>query len=333
MEMAGKTSPGAVAPRIWNYLKYRGLARRAVSPLRRYTPQIGCLLLTSRCNLNCGYCNAAKILREGRDDGRASEATLEKVKRIFANPLFANCLLADLAGGEPLLVKELDSIIAYFSEHGYITNTSTNGLILVDHIADLKRAGISRINVSVYEANRAVLERDLAKINRVFPVHASFVLLRSDVEKRSEKLLETVRFIREAGCCSLRFFMYRPMGLEPRPEEILTEDHPGFLEFRRRTEALFPGYCFWPKGVHLRGRKKLCPQLWQRTGCDMTGNIIICCGIDTVLEGPNSNLFENKPDVIFNHPTIVAMREKLLDPHSEPPEVCRTCNLLEEPGW
>jgi hypothetical protein len=59
----------------------------------------------------------------------------------------------------------------------------------------------------------------------------------------------------------------------------------------------------------------------------------ICCGTDRVLSGRNANLFDAPPDVVFNHPTLVGMRRQLLAPGVEPPEVCRTCNLLGEPGW
>jgi MoaA/NifB/PqqE/SkfB family radical SAM enzyme len=333
LEMLKKMRSLQAAPKVWNYAKYRCLPRKAVTSSRRYTPQIASLLLTARCNLNCGYCNAAKILREGNGDWRENEATLEKVQLIFANPLFANCLLVDLLGGEPLLINDLERIVAYLAKRGHLTNTSSNGLLLADRITDLKRAGISRINISLYDANRSVMERDLAKINQIFPVHTSFVLLRSMVEQQPDKIIEIARFVRDAGCLSLRFFMYRPMGDNPQPEEILVDTDPAYLEFRRRMDDVLPNFCIWPPTVKKEAMKKLCPQLWQRVTCDMSGKLIICCGIDTKLQGPNSNLFDNKPDVVFNHPTLVHMRKQLMDPKCDPPEVCKTCNLLEEPGW
>jgi len=304
-----------------------------VTSVRRYAPQIASLLLTLRCNLNCGYCNAAKIIQEGRGRGPEDDATLDRVKRIFENPLFAKCLLVDLLGGEPFLVKDLDRIVAYLAGRGHIINTSTNGLLLVQRVVDLKQAGISRINVSLYDANRSVLERDLAKVNKIFPVHMSMVLLRSEIENHPEKLLDTARFVHDVGCRSLRFWIYRPMGTNPRPEEIISDAHPAYIEFHRKVDEALPGFCFWPPAVQTGRVKKLCPQLWQRVGCDMAGNMAICCGTDIMLPGPNSNLFDGEPDKIFNHPLLIKMREQLLDPECPPPEVCRGCNLLGEPGW
>lgn len=320
-------------PKIWNYIKYRLLARKAIISVRRYTPQIGSLSLTTRCNLNCGYCNSAKIRQEGKVNWQESEATLEKVKRILANPFFTNCLFFELGGGEPLLVEELDKIVAYLAEHGHITNVITNGLLLNNRITELKHAGVSRISISLYDENLSVMENTLEKVNKIFPVHASIVLLRSLIEKKPDKLLDMVRFANNAGCISMRFFIYRPMGINPQPEEIISNTNLAYIEFRRKIEDAFPGFCFWPEIVNTDTVKKLCPHLWQRVGCDMLGNIIICCGIDSTLKGPNSNLFENEPEVIFNHPTLVAMREQLMDPRCAPPHACKICNLLGDPGW
>ncbi|MBI4650515.1 radical SAM protein [Candidatus Desantisbacteria bacterium] len=319
--------------KAWNYLKYRSMQRKAVMSLKRYTPQIACLCVTMRCNLKCGYCAAAKILQKEKDKWRESEATLPKVRQIFTNPLFSNCLLVDLQGGEPLLVNDFDRIVSYLAKRGHIINTSTNGLLLADRITDLKRAGISRINVSLYDANRPVIERDLAKINQIFPVHMSFVLLRSQVEKEQEELIKIARFIHDAGCRSLRFWLYRPMGIDPQPKEIISDNLPSYIEFRRRMEEVLPNFCLWPVTIQTGKVKKLCPQLWQRVTCDISGNMVICCGIDKTLEGPCSNLFDSESEKLINHPTLVKMREQLLDPLSDPPEACKTCNLLGESGW
>jgi MoaA/NifB/PqqE/SkfB family radical SAM enzyme len=321
------------APKIWNYIKYRSMAREPFMSSKRYTPQIGTLSLTVRCNLNCGYCNAAKIRQEGKINLQESEATLEKVKCILANPFFTNCLFFDLGGGEPLLVEDLDKIVAYMGTNGHITNVITNGLLLNDRIADLKNAGISRISISLYDENLSVMQNSLEKINKVFPTHASIVLLRSAIEKNPDKLLDMVRLTHNTGCVSMRFFMYRPMGINPQLEEIISDTNPAYIEFHRKLENTFPGFCLWPEIVKTGKVKKLCPQLWQRVGCDMLGNIIICCGIDNTLKGKNSNLFENKPEIIFNHPALVAMRRQLMAPNCEPPHACKNCNLLGNPGW
>ncbi|MBF0614206.1 MAG: radical SAM protein [Magnetococcales bacterium] len=333
VEMARKLSPLKATPKVWNYLKYKTLRKQPEMLLSRYTPQIAHYFVTKRCNMDCDYCASGKYMKEGIRGWKESEATLEKTKRIFANPLFANCLLVDLVGGEPMLVEDFDRIVAFLSDRGHMTNVATNGIKLAERIADLKQAGISRINVSYYDQNRPILERNLPVINGIFPVHMSFVMLRSVVEQKPEHILEVARFTKSAGAKSLRLWIYRPMGGNIHRDEIITDTNPAYLDMRQRIDAALPGFCIWPEPIRMTQLQKRCPQVWQRVGCDPTGEMIICCGIDEPLKGENSNLFDAHPDVVYNHPTLVDMRKKLLDPESEPPDACKSCNLLGDPGW
>jgi Radical SAM superfamily len=332
-EMGHRVHLLRAAPKVWNYIKYRCLPKDARTSIRRYTPQIASVMLTKRCNLACAYCSAGNLINRPGGAWRRDEGTLQTIARIFDNPLFAGCLLVDLLGGEPLLVADLEAIVDYLVKRGHIVNMATNGLLLAERIAGLKRAGIARINVSLYPETRAALARDLPGINRVFPVHASVVLLRSEIEAGGGALLDTATFARDAGCRSLRFYGYRPVGVDPRPEEILDDSLPAYADFRSRMDQAFPGFVLWPAIIRKGRVEKRCPQLWQRISCDVSGTMGICCGTDRGLQGPNGSLFHGDPDAVFNHPTLVAMRERLLDAGGEPPDLCKTCNLLGEPGW
>lgn len=332
-EMGRKLHPLGAAPKAWNYLKYRVFPRKATTSVRAYAPQIASVIVTKRCNLACEYCSAANMMNARGPVWRDSEATLEKIKRIFSNPLFSNCLLVDLLGGEPLLVEGLEAIVAYLVQRGHMVNFATNGLLLAGRIDGLKRAGITRINVSLYDTNRAALARDLPAINRTFPVHTSRVLLRSELESHQDDILASSRAVRDAGCRSLRFYIYRPMGAVPNPQEIIDDELPAYVEFRKRAEAALPGFCVWPAASKKGAVEKRCPQLWQRISCDVSGKMGICCGTDEMLKGPHSDLFDSPPDEIWNHPTLVRMREQLQGRGSEPPDICKTCNLLGDPGW
>jgi organic radical activating enzyme len=332
-EMSRKMHPVAAAPKVVNYFKYKALPKKVITRCTRYSPQIAALLLTMRCNLKCGYCNASKMLAQAKENNQDTEATLEKVRKIMENPLFSRALLVDLLGGEPLLVKDLGRIVQYLSQRGHLINTATNGILLASRIKELKTAGITRINVSLYDASRETLRKDLPYINSIFPVHASLVLLRSEVENNPHKIFETVKFAQDTRCRSLRFWMYRPMGLNPDQNEIITDINPAYRDLKRKIEETAPGFCLWPNPVKSGTLEKACSQLWQRVNCDMAGNMYICCGTEDPLGGESSNLFSAGADVVFNHPVFTGMRNKLLDADSAPPKICRNCNLLGEPGW
>lgn len=333
LSMIPRIRPVKAAPKVWNYLRYRTQQRQARFSVTRSTPQIASLLLTKRCNMSCDFCNVASFLHDKKTKWQALEGDLERVQRIFANPLFAKCLLVDILGGEPMLVKDLEKIVAWLTDQGHLTNITTNGLNLVKRIEGLKKAGVSRISVSIYEENRQALERDLPSINKVFRVHTTMILFRKDVEEAPDMLVERAKFVRDSGCLDVRFWMYRPIGETADTGELVYEDSPAFVALKERIDREMPGFCFWPVPMKKGPIKKLCPQLWQRVGCDMSGNMGICCGTDTLLSGPDGNLFQGAPDKIFNHPMMVEIREKLLDPESEPPEICKNCNLLGDPGW
>ena len=64
--------------------------------------------------------------------------------------------------------------------------------------------------ISVYDENQKFLENNLARINKVFPVHTSIVLERKTVENEQEQdtFLEKARFIRDVGSRDLLFMIY-----------------------------------------------------------------------------------------------------------------------------
>src|SRR5436190_10122291 len=113
LSMMWRIRPVKAAPKVWNYVKYRAQGRSARFSLTRSTPQIASLLLTKRCNMSCDFCNVASFLHDKNSRWQALEGDLERVQRIFSNPLFANCLLVDILGGEPTLVKDLERIVAW----------------------------------------------------------------------------------------------------------------------------------------------------------------------------------------------------------------------------
>lgn len=333
VEMYRKTRILKNIPRIWNYVKYRTLPRKSKMLIDRYSPQIASIILTKRCNLTCSFCSVGNSLNQ--KNWRDSEATLEKVKRIFKNPLFSNALGVDLLGGEPMLNKDIIPIIKWLSNRGHLINMNTNGLRLDKNINELKEAGISRISISLYEDNEKYLYENLEKINKIFPVHTSIVLAKKDLENNQEKILQKTTFLKKTGCRSLNVMIYRPQGLNPNPDEIVREDLPSYIQFKQLMEKNLPGFVNWPSAIQTKKIKKRCPQIWQRISVTMKGNMEICCGTEEILSGPNSNFFdcEDKPDLLFNHPTLVNLREQLLDENAEPPEMCKTCNLIGDPGW
>jgi cyclic pyranopterin phosphate synthase len=114
--------------------------------------------VTDRCNLRCIYC----MPREGINLLHHSEIlTYEEIATIagLAAELGINKLR--LTGGEPLVRARLHELVALMAGIEDIDDISltTNGILLKEHAAELKRAGLKRVNVSLDSLNRNKFQR------------------------------------------------------------------------------------------------------------------------------------------------------------------------------
>jgi cyclic pyranopterin phosphate synthase len=110
--------------------------------------------VTDRCNLRCIYCNP---LGDCGFISREEILRFEEIHRIVR--LFAQCGInkVRLTGGEPLVRKNIVALIEKLASIAGIEELSltTNGVLLEPIAADLKAAGLQRVNVSVDSAERA----------------------------------------------------------------------------------------------------------------------------------------------------------------------------------
>lgn len=104
--------------------------------------------VTDRCNLRCSYCMP-------EDDytwlPRASLLTFEEIARLAR--IFASLGAGKirLTGGEPLLRRDLDQLVAMLKELSGVHEVAltTNALLLAGSAGSLRRAGLDRITVSL----------------------------------------------------------------------------------------------------------------------------------------------------------------------------------------
>ncbi|ATZ61360.2 MAG: GTP 3',8-cyclase MoaA [Methanosarcinales archaeon Met12] len=99
--------------------------------------------VTQRCNLKCFYCH-----KEGQDatDGEISPPEIEKIIEISAK---LGMTKLKLTGGEPLLREDVCDIIQRASNHIHDISLTTNGTLLDQYCAELKDAGLKRVNISL----------------------------------------------------------------------------------------------------------------------------------------------------------------------------------------
>jgi len=122
--------------------------------------------VTDRCNFRCTYCMPRQVF--GPDHAFLQQSALlsfEEIERISRLMLPLGVRKLRLTGGEPLMRKQLDRLVAALApmqttegERVDVAMT-TNGVLLAKHAQDLKRAGLQRLTISMDALDDAIFKR------------------------------------------------------------------------------------------------------------------------------------------------------------------------------
>jgi len=104
--------------------------------------------VTDRCNLRCIYCMPSEGVPKEKHD---EILTYEELFRLARIGIGLGIEKIRLTGGEPLLRKGICDFLPRLTAIPGLRDLSitTNGVFLCDHAAEIKAAGIKRINVSL----------------------------------------------------------------------------------------------------------------------------------------------------------------------------------------
>lgn len=182
------------------------------------------LSVTDRCNFRCAYCMPAEGVRFVE---RSEILTFEEVTRLVACFVRLGIDKVRLTGGEPLLRRDISSLIRGIRAVPGVTDIAltTNGIALPTMAAELAQAGLSRVNVSIdslrpdrFDAltrTRNMLPRVLAGLDAALAYGLSPVKLNAVVVRgfNDDELGALVTFAGERGV-DLRFIEYMPIGTD-----------------------------------------------------------------------------------------------------------------------
>lgn len=181
--------------------------------------------VTDRCNFRCRYCMPAEIFGPGYaflpKDELLSFEEMERLVRVLV-PLGVEKIR--LTGGEPLLRRGLDDLIALLASINGIQDIAmtTNGVLLTHHAESLALAGLSRVTVSLdaldpeifakMNGTGAKVERVLAGISAAqmygLPVKVNAVIQRGVNETQ---VLPLARWAK-GSAVDLRYIEYMDVG-------------------------------------------------------------------------------------------------------------------------
>jgi cyclic pyranopterin phosphate synthase len=178
------------------------------------------LSVTDRCNLRCSYCMPeAEYVWLPRED----ILHFEEIARLVDVFLDLGVDKIRLTGGEPLLRRELSTLVSRLAAKPRIRDLAmtTNGVLLMDHAAALKDAGLHRLTISLDTLDRArfqaltrydELDRVLQGIDTAAPLFPGFkidtVMIRG---VNDDELVPLLRFGQERGA-EVRFIEYMDVG-------------------------------------------------------------------------------------------------------------------------
>ena len=133
----------------------------------RHSRPLGTLRLsvTDRCNIRCQYCMPEP---EYVWLPRASLLSFEEINRLAGLFHGEGVRRLRLTGGEPLLRRDLPTLVERLAEGGRFDDVAltTNGILLADHAAALRAAGLHRVTVSLDTLRRERFQR-LTRFDRL----------------------------------------------------------------------------------------------------------------------------------------------------------------------
>jgi cyclic pyranopterin phosphate synthase len=180
--------------------------------------------VTDRCNFRCVYCMPKEVFGRGyRFMDRKELLTFEELERLARIFVGLGVEKIRITGGEPLLRRDLDQLIARLAAvDGLDLTLTTNGALLAKQARALATAGLKRVTVSLDSLDDAIframndvdfpVDRVLEGIDVAAaagrPVKVNAVVKRG---LNDEEIVNLARHFRGSGH-TLRFIEYMDVG-------------------------------------------------------------------------------------------------------------------------
>ena len=186
------------------------------------------LSITDKCNLRCTYCMPAQGLEWLKNEQLLSLEELVRLARIGVERLGIERIR--ITGGEPLLRRDLEQLVAALAQlrtHAGVKPDlalTTNGLGLDRRAAQLRSAGLDRVNVSLDSIDASIYATTTRR-NRfadalrgiqaaaavgLQPIKVNAVAMADTIEQVAPSLLD--KSLREGW--QLRFIEHMPLGAQ-----------------------------------------------------------------------------------------------------------------------
>jgi len=207
---------------LWNMHDFKKRMKKG----EPFFPAFNMISVTETCNLACSGCWVSK--------GGRKSLTQEQVDGIIRESKKHCSYFFGILGGEPLMYKGLIDIFTKHSDCYF--QLFTNGTLLNDDIAQqLRKAGNVTPLISIEglkeESDRRrqkddVYERTLKGVRACRKAGLIFGVAASICQTNYRELVsrEHIERVAREGAAYLWYYIYRPVGAEPHPENALTRE-------------------------------------------------------------------------------------------------------------
>ncbi len=176
--------------------------------------------VTDRCNFRCSFC-----MPDGHEYEffkREEILSFEEIARVVRIAKTLGVKKVRLTGGEPLMRRHLENLVALISQEVEDIALTTNGFLLKDKVKDLALAGLKRVTVSLPSLRDQTLS-ELAgrnvKVSQIFDgIYKSLELglyVKVNVcvvkEINSDEILDFIDFFKPLGV-EVRFIEFMDVG-------------------------------------------------------------------------------------------------------------------------
>ena len=209
--------------------------------------------VTKRCNLNCSYCGTKSEAGE-----ELTPVQIEKIVRAFAD---CGITKVRLTGGEPLVRRDICEIAERISRIDGIKKIAltTNGILLEKYAEELKKAGITAINISLDTTDREQF-REITGYDGLYkvfegidecervglsPIRLNAVLTKGRNEDQAESLIS----IAKERKIDVRFIELMPFSTDGENEELIVKGEEILKSFPHLKPCVKDGTTGFEKSV------------------------------------------------------------------------------------
>jgi GTP 3',8-cyclase len=212
--------------------------------------------VTDRCNFRCVYCMPKEVFgNDYRYLERSELLSFEEIERVAAAAVRLGVEKLRITGGEPLVRREVEQLIAMLAQLPVEITLTTNGALLAAKAESLAAAGLRRITVSLDSLDdepframndvdfpvQTVLDGIEAAREAGLPVKVNCVVKRGVNEHQNIPL---ARYFRGTGD-TLRFIEYMDVGHTNgwRMDDVMpAAEIVALLDRELGVEPVEPGY-------------------------------------------------------------------------------------------